>query len=444
VLGILDEQAAEMAEAGSLRLPENSATAQHPPELALKSNILAEFRRDVVLRGLVGEIATAQLVYLAVTSRVLDKPVSVGVKGHSSSGKSYTVAKVLEFFPKEAVIEFTGMSEKALIYRDDEYSHRTIVIFEVTGLREGADDDMTSYFVRSLLSEGKIEYDVTERTKAGQFKTRRITKTGPTNLVFTTTKTSVHAENETRILSLNTDDGSAQTKGVFAALADETERTVDLGRWRAFQSWIQRAERRVSIPYANALAAAVPPIAIRLRRDFGQLLALIRAHAILHQQNRERNERDWIVATLEDYSAVRELVAPVIAEGVGATVSAAIRDTVAVLRAAAEGTAGTSTADVARALKIDKSNASRRLHRAAAGDYARNLEDKRGRPARWVTGEPLPETVDVLPAPSELADRCAVAPVPGGKNGFSFVRPEDGVGEWKDVDGAEFPINQQE
>jgi hypothetical protein len=145
----------------------------------------------VQLRGLVGENATAQLIYLAITSRLLAKPVSVGVKGHSSSGKSYSVDRVVEFFPDEAVIKFTGMSERALVYREDNYQHRTLVIYEVTGLQETNEDNMTSYFMRSLLSEGRLEYDVTVRGEGGQYTTQRITKEGPTNLIFTTTKTRV-------------------------------------------------------------------------------------------------------------------------------------------------------------------------------------------------------------------------------------------------------------
>jgi hypothetical protein len=162
-------------------------------------------------RGLVGEERLAQTLYLVLTSRLLDKQVSAGVKGHSASGKSYTVETVTRFFPPEAYLEFTAMSEKALIYSPEQYAHRTLIMYEVVAMREGVEDDMTSYFIRSLLSEGRIEYPVTVRDKEGGFTTKTIIKEGPTNLIFTTTKTRVHAENETRILSLGTDDSREQT-----------------------------------------------------------------------------------------------------------------------------------------------------------------------------------------------------------------------------------------
>ena len=39
---------------------------------------------------------------------------------------------------------------------------------------------------------------------------------------------------------------------------------------------------------------------------------------------------------------------------------------------------------------------------AADGGYVRNLEDKRGKPGRWVIGDPLPEAADLLPDPAQL------------------------------------------
>jgi hypothetical protein len=173
--------------------------------------ILDRLADEVRARGLVGEERLAQTLYLVLTSRLLDKQVSAGVKGHSASGKSYTVETVTKFFPPEAYLEFTAMSEKALVYSPEQYSHRTLIIYEVVALREGVEDDMTSYFVRSLLSEGRIKYPVTVRDKDGNFTTQTIIKEGPTNIIFTTTKTRVHAENETRILSLATDDSREQT-----------------------------------------------------------------------------------------------------------------------------------------------------------------------------------------------------------------------------------------
>jgi hypothetical protein len=439
--------------------PDSTATPQQSwsgvvPGVAGLRRILDAVAKEVQARGLVGEERLAQTLFLIFTSRLLDKQVSAGVKGHSASGKSYTVEAVTEFFPPESYIEFTGMSQRALIYSTEEYAHRTLVVYEVTALREGVEDDMTSYFLRSLLSEGRIEYEVTIRDPNGGFTTRRITKEGPTNFVFTTTKTRVHAENETRILSLATDDSRDQTQRVLLELANEGNGSGDMQEWHELQRWLasEHAEHRVTIPYAPQLAQLVPPLAVRLRRDFGSVLALIRAHAVLHQASRERDDTGRIIATLDDYTVVRELVADIVAENVGATVADTVRQTVRVVEEVtasagpiADHLQGASLLAVAQALKLDKSNASRRLRVAAEGGYVRNLEDKRGKPGRWVVGDPLPEAVVVLPDPAQLAtpdtivdlECCAVAAESGGENGdtpqSTTVEPDDRQSETEAV-----------
>ena len=386
--------------------PETGATPQHPkssgmPSVAVLRRILDGVGDEVRVRGLVGEERLAQTLYLVLTSRLLDKQVSAGVKGHSASGKSYAVETITRFFPPEAYLEFTAMSERALVYSPEQYSHRTLIVYEVVALREGVEDDMTSYFVRSLLSEGRINYPVTVRDKDGGFTTKTIIKEGPTNLIFTTTKTRVHAENETRILSLGTDDSREQTARVLLELADEGQGGDDLSEWQDLQRWLTGAEHRVTIPYAKALVEKIPPVAVRLRRDVGSLLALIRSHAVLHQATRQKDQAGRIVADLDDYAVVRDLVADVMAEGVGATVSETVRETVEAVAAIAPPN-GIELRALADRLKLDKSNVSRRLARAADGGYVRNLEDKRGKPGRWVIGDPLPEAADLLPDPEKL------------------------------------------
>ncbi len=67
-------------------------------------------------------------------------------------------------------------------------------------------------------------------------------------------------------------------------MAGRTTRPRALARAAALA---RLGERRVAIPFAQALADLVPPKAVRLRRDFGLLLTLIRAHALLHRASRE-------------------------------------------------------------------------------------------------------------------------------------------------------------
>jgi hypothetical protein len=127
---------------------------------------------------------------------------------------------------------------------------------------------------------------------------------------------------------------------------------------------------------------------------------------VLHQATRGRDNGGRIIATLDDYCVVRELVADIIAEGVGATVSATVRDTVDAVDELA-GPQGVTVRVIADYLHLDRSNVSRRVRVAADDGYVRNLEDKRGKAGRWVTGDPLPGSVDLLPVCARVAAACA-------------------------------------
>ncbi len=152
-------------------------------------------------------------------------------------------------------------------------------------------------------------------------------------------------------------------------------------------------------------------MAVRLRRDFGALLNLIRAHAILHQASRERDTDGRIVATLDDYVRVRELVADLVSEGIEATVPATVRETVEALkRLHSEESESVTIATLALELELDKSAAWRRVRSAIDRGYLKNLEDRKGRPARLVPGDALPDDVEILPSPERLHG-CRVAGV---------------------------------
>jgi hypothetical protein len=374
-------------------------------ELAHEPNILERFARDLARSGVAGESRVAKLLYLAVTSRFLERPVSVAVKGPSSGGKSYLTERVLGFFPESSYYALTAMSEHALAYSDEPLMHRFLVIYEAAGMNS----DFQTYLIRSLLSEGKVRYETVEKTSEGM-KPRLIERAGPTGLIITTTLTRLHPENETRMLSLAVTDTRQQTRDIMAALASEAAgESPDLVAWHSLQEWLIAAERRVAVSYAGELAAMVPPVAVRLRRDFGALLNLVRAHAILHQASRERDADGRIVATLEDYARVRGLVADLVSEGLEATVPATVRETVEMVERLREETEKDVTiAMLAEELELDKSAAWRRVRSAVDRGYLENKEDRKGRPAKLVVADALPDDIEILPSPERLQG-CTVA-----------------------------------
>ena len=384
-----------------------------PPSLADSLDILTDFAAALHSCGVTGEDRFAKVVYLCLTSRLLKRPVSLAAKGPSSAGKSYVVQCVLDFFPQPAYYALSAMSEHALAYSTEPLKHRFIVIYEAAGM-EG---DFASYLMRSLLSEGCIRYETVEKVKGGGLQPRLITREGPTGLIVTTTRVGLHPENETRLLSVSANDTADQTKAILRRLArdaDDGDDATLVEPWRQLQSWLAVQDNRVTIPFAEALAELVPPVAVRLRRDFTTVLTLIRAHALLHQRNRMRNQEGRIIAELCDYAVVRELVADLIADEVEATVPATTRETVAAVAALqAQHEGGVTYLQLGEYLKLDKSAAMRRAKVAVSRGYLKNLETRRNQPAKLVLDESLPGEVTVLPSIKDLAG-CTVARAQGG------------------------------
>jgi len=264
--------------------------------------------------------------------------------------------------------------------------------------------EFATYLMRSLLSEGRVRYETVEKTSEG-IKPRLIEREGPTGLIVTTTAVKLHPENETRLLSLTVTDTQDQTRAIMAALAEEAgEAGPNFEPWHALQVWLESAEHRVSIPYAKILADLIPPVAVRLRRDFGALLNLIRAHAVLHQATRERDAYGRIVAAIEDYAAVRRLVADLVSEGIEVTVPKTVRETVEAVKRLRDDSKGepVTVAELARELKLDRSAVSRRVRSAKDRGYLRDLEENLHKPSRLVLRDDLPDDVQVLPRAGDV------------------------------------------
>jgi hypothetical protein len=165
----------------------------------------------------------------------------------------------------------------------------------------------------------------------------------------------------------------------------------------------------VVVPFAAAMVEMIPPVAVRLRRDIGQVIRAIKAHALLHREQRKRDDAGQIIAEIDhDYATVRKLMNAIVAEGSGVAVNAAMTETIDAVATATIGMTeaeGASAQDIARALKLDKSAAWRRLSAARQEGFIVNLEQRKGMPGKYRVSGQRPEPIDILPVAAELAER---------------------------------------
>jgi hypothetical protein len=367
--------------------------------------------------GLVGERENSLLLYLCVLSQITAESISAAVKGDSSGGKSFLVKSVLEVVPGDAHIDITSMSERALIYDDRDYKHKTVVIFEA----HGQGGELASYLIRTLVSEGQIRHKTVESTPQGLVG-REIVKEGPTNFLTTTTMPELHAENETRTWTILVDDSPKTTRGVLAVQAQKatgTFRPCDVSDLQAAFEWLAAVGAKdVTVPFADVLAAAMPDRPLRIRRDFPRLLQLIKVCALLHQRQRQLDDQGRVIASLADYAMARELVIPIFLRAIAGVTEKTMELVEALQHVLATKATKGIERDKARASYSDlvgetckpKHYVSRWLRPALEiGLVDNETAGEKGRPAALKMGKFQVEEGGVLPTVEEVARKLNVA-----------------------------------
>jgi DNA polymerase-1 len=400
----------EVAKAAAMPLPdpEDTSAEQAQEALALAADLLRapdlleQINGMITARGYAGDTTPAMAAYVAITSRLLSSPMNVAFVAPSGAGKNRAVDEACALIPEDAVYIIKAASERALIYCDEAFPHRTVIFAEADSIPE---EGPAASAVRNLATDNVMEYDVTVRHElTGDFTTRRIRKAGPTGLI-TTSITSMGEQLGTRLLEVTIPDEEAQTRAVMHAQARRamppTTAAPDLSPFLAMQQYLTlRGVREVTVPFAHVLADLVPADAVRTRRDFPQLLTAIQAVAFLYQLQRYRTPEGWVVATIEDYARVREIFAScfdlVAAEGV----TKSIRAIVEAVPEEAEATLH----DIARKVGRAESTVSYHLRKALKRGWLVN-DAPRGRSGYKIRrGSPLPDTVSALPEPQHLQE----------------------------------------
>jgi hypothetical protein len=282
-------------------------------ELAQSPDLMNRVVKQIQTMGVVGELELITLIYIAATSRVLEQPINVVVKGASSGGKSYVISHVLELIGPDFVNKLTSGSALSLFYGTRSIAHTVIFLAEAGQLnteKQGDRDSTYAYIVRELISSARIAHEtsVEDSDSPSGRRVEKIVREGP--IVFlTTTTTELFNENENRMLAWNIHDDRAQTQAIMAGLAARAAGASviaptpsDLAVWHDLQRWIALGPNDAVIPFARQITDAIPPLMVRFRRDAGSLLNFIKTSAILHQAQRETDEQGRVIATVADYA----------------------------------------------------------------------------------------------------------------------------------------------
>lgn len=415
---LVDRLKAAAVPAETLRLAEQMARIKELEKAAQAVlsalDPLELVRKAIISQGYGGDVGQPLIVYLAATSRLLvmrpgAMPVHLLLVAQASTGKSYLLGIVLLLLPEEAYHVIDAGSPRVLIYDKADLQHRVVVFGEADSLPAGEDNPAASA-VRNLLQEHRLSYKVTVKNPdTGEYGVKEIDKPGPTVMISTSTR-RLGRQLDTRVFSMDVTDSPEK---IAAALRAQAELELNGAiapddTLIAFQSYLQAlAPWEVAVPFIKVLAAEIgrKATATRVMRDFARLMSLIKSVAIIRHRCRQRDEKGRVVAQIEDYVTVFDLVGSLYE----VTLTGASTELRATVQAVGEmlntGESITATSLSTR-LGVDRSTASRRVNAAIKRGWIVNRETKKGQPWELQLGEPLPESQG-LPDPETLK-RCCI------------------------------------
>jgi hypothetical protein len=275
-------------------------------KLLASSHFFTELLSALRRAGLIGERRNALVVYIVATSRLLGRPLCLFVKGASSSGENFLVDHVFQLLPPTAVERLTSSSLRVWNYLGRRLAHRVLYTAE----RNEAAGPV--HPARLLISEAKLIH-ITTVKKGGRFVQQRHVTQGPIASITTTTKDRVEVDDESRNISIWSDETRAQTTRIMRAAVEKegglaaSEKKV----WHRIQQLIQkRAAVQVELPnWFSDLAQFVRNDNLWARRYFPAFAQACRTVALIRSFRPEKKSgkrpkkirvrfSDYAIATL--------------------------------------------------------------------------------------------------------------------------------------------------
>lgn len=260
----------------------------------LRAPDLAErIAADVEAIGVIGEGTNALVGYLAMLSRLLDRPLAILIQSTSAAGKSTLMDALLSLLPEQQRVHYSAMTGQSPFYLGEkDLKHKVLAIAEEEGVRQAA------YALKLLQSQGELTIASTGKDPAtGKLVTAEYRVEGPVMLCLTTTAIDIDEELLNRCMVLTINETAEQTAAIqqrqrqartLAGLQAKVRGDALLTAHRAAQTLLRPLA--VVNPFAEELTFASDRV--RLRRDHVKYLTLIDAIALLHQQQRKVHTLD--------------------------------------------------------------------------------------------------------------------------------------------------------
>ena len=261
-------------------------TEREQAEQFLKApNLMERTAAALKASGLIGEETNGMILYVAMTSRQCDDPLSAICLARSGTGKSYLMERVALCMPEDSKMENTQFTENSFYYfRREEIRGKIFLIEDMDGAQA------VMYPIRELQTKQRISKTVTVKDRSGAMRTVSLVVEGPVSVIGCSTQEAIYEDNANRSLILYLDDSTEQDARIMDYQREARAGLIDKGSEQEVRKQLQNVQRvlrpiNVVNPYAPLIA--LPQEVFKPRRTLGLLLGFVEAITFYHQLQRE-------------------------------------------------------------------------------------------------------------------------------------------------------------
>jgi len=291
-------------------------------EMLKSESLFQQISEDIAAIGVAGEEELALMLYIIMTSRKLIKPLSAIIQGASASGKSFIIEGIAKLMPPEEVVQAHDFTDQVFYYMEEgSLQHKVVISGERQHEhrnKDGEAQDNKKAF-RKMVGSGYLRKAVTIKVH-GQLTSKIIEQPGPIAYVESTTATTIHEEDATRLLPLVTDESAEQTGMVIEVQRREAKgQKISEAKRQAIIRQHHTMQRllkpfAVWIPFVDSIS--LPQNNIATQRTFGHLVSVIKSIALLRQHQKEikkdSDDVEYIEADEADYRIAHQLMKKVL------------------------------------------------------------------------------------------------------------------------------------
>jgi len=290
----------------SVAKPVSAQLHQKAVELLQDKHLLNRINELIEMAGVVGEENTRLSLFVMASTYKMQYPIHTLIQGMTGSGKSHLLNTIAACFPPEDVLSMTRVTSKSFYhYGEDELVNKLLLIQDFDGL-----DDEAQFAFREMQSAGHLSCSTTIKDRFGNLKAGVKHVDAHFASIVSTTKAEVYSDNMNRSVVVGIDESEGQTRKILmhqnrltAGLigSDEIEQARELLR----SLLRQLHPKSVVNHYADKVML---PLQIKsVRRLNNQFQALVAQVTLLHQFQRQVDDKGRLVATIEDLTQAVEL-----------------------------------------------------------------------------------------------------------------------------------------